>query len=173
MGTAAAVNPASLGTPPGAQSQTLLVGTNVVFKERIQTQGAGQTQILFLDQSTLTVAPNSEIVLDEFVYDPNTGTGRQAFSLGKGMLRFVGGAISHKIGVTIDTPTTTLSIRGGISIVAYGLDGGTTTTVLVVYGRATIEPRGGNGGPQIFGAQGTLVSVGANGGIVSKPATNA
>ena len=78
VGTAAAVNPSSLGTPPGEQSQTLLVGTNVVFKERIQTQGAGQTQILFLDQSTLTVAPNSEILLDEFVYDPNTGTGRQA-----------------------------------------------------------------------------------------------
>ena len=173
VGTAAVVNPASLGTPPGEQSQTLLVGTNVVFKEKIQTQGAGQTQILFLDQSTLTVAPNSEIVLDEFVYDPNTGTGRQAFSLGKGMLRFVGGAISHTVGVTVDTPTSTLAIRGGISIVAYGLDGGTTTRVLVVFGHVTAAPHGGNGVPQTFGAQGTLVSIGANGKIDSKPASNA
>jgi hypothetical protein len=173
VGTAAAVNPASLGTPPGEQSKKLLFGTNVVFKERIQTQWAGHTQILFLDQSTLTVAPNSEIVLDEFVYDPSTGTGRQAFSLGKGMLRFIGGAISHTVGMTIDTPTTSLTIRGGISIVAYGLDGGTTTRVLVVFGHVTAEPRGGNGVPQTFGTQGTLVSIGANGKIDSKPASNA
>jgi hypothetical protein len=66
VGTAAVVNPASLGTPPGEQRRTLLVGTNVVFKERVQTQGLGQTQIPFLDQSTLTVAPNSETVLKSF-----------------------------------------------------------------------------------------------------------
>ena len=74
VGRAAAVNPATLGTPPGEQSRTLLVGTDVVFKERIQTKDDGQTQILFLDQSTLTVGPNSLIVLDEFVYDPNAST---------------------------------------------------------------------------------------------------
>ena len=119
------------------------------------------------------MAPNSEIVLDEFVYDPNTGTGHQALSLGRGMLRFIGGAISHTVGVTIDTPTTSLTIRGGISIVAYGLDGGTTTRVLVVFGHVTAEPRGGNGVPQTFGTQGTLVSIGANGKVDSKPASNA
>src|SRR5262249_27470802 len=94
VGTAAAVNPEATGTPPGESSRTLLVGTNVVHNERIATGRVGQTQILFVDQSTVTVAPNSELVLDEFVYDPAQSTGKLAITLGQGLMRFVGGAIS-------------------------------------------------------------------------------
>jgi hypothetical protein len=35
----------------------------------------GQTQILFFYQSTMTFGPRSNMVIDEFVYDPNAGTG--------------------------------------------------------------------------------------------------
>ena len=91
IGTAAAVNPATTGTPPGQETRTLFIGANVFFKERIATSETGQTQLLFLDASSLTVGPNSELVLDEFVYDPETSTGTLALTISKGVFRFIGG----------------------------------------------------------------------------------
>src|ERR1700751_3001064 len=85
------VNPDATGTPPGGASRTLAVGGNVVYKEKIQSSAVGSTQILFPDQSTLNVGRNSSITIDEYVYDPNAGTGKMVASVGKGVLRFVGG----------------------------------------------------------------------------------
>jgi hypothetical protein len=67
VGTATAVNPESQSTPPGGSTTTLKVGARVVHKERIKTTPQGSVQLLFLDRSTLSIAPNSEIVIDEFV----------------------------------------------------------------------------------------------------------
>ena len=139
-GRVGAVNPDATGTPPGGASRTLAIGGNVVYKEKIQTSSAGSTQVLFPDTSTLNVGPNSTITIDEYVYDPNAGTGKMVASVGKGMLRFVGGQISHTAGITIRTPVSTLGIRGGV--------------VTVVY---PIPPGFGGGDPNLANAKGELV----------------
>src|ERR1700750_653517 len=113
-GRVGAVNPDATGTPPGGASRTLAVGGNVVYKEKIQTSAVGSTQILFPDTSTLNVGRNSSITIDDYVYDQNAGTGKMVASVGKGLLRFVGGEISHTAGVTINTPVASIGIRGGI-----------------------------------------------------------
>lgn len=114
VGTTAAVNPSVTGTPPGAATRTLFIGTDIAFEERIVTTDVGQTQILFLDQSSLTVGPNAEVVIDRFVYDPDRSTGELVVSVTKGVFRFVGGKISSSSGATIRTPTATLGIRGSV-----------------------------------------------------------
>jgi hypothetical protein len=119
VGRVGAVNKDATGTPPGNASRMLAIGTNVVHKERIQTSAQGSTQILFPDTSMLNVGRNSSIVIDEYVYDPNAGTGKMVASVGKGVLRFVGGQISHTAGVTINTPVATLGIRGGVATIVY------------------------------------------------------
>lgn len=119
IGRAGAVNPAAQGTRPGAGARTLELGSNVVFKERITTAAAGSVQLLFVDKTTLSVGPNSNLVIDEFVYDPGTGRGRTAISLARGALRFVGGNTSHTDGATITTPVATMGIRGGVATVRY------------------------------------------------------
>lgn len=119
VGTAAAVKPSSTGTPPGGSARTLSVGTGIVSRERIKTTGTGSLQVMFNDKSTLTVGPNSDLVIDEFVYNPGSGGGRFATRLTKGALRFVGGEISHTAGATINTPVATLGIRGGAAFVTH------------------------------------------------------
>lgn len=119
VGTAAAVRPASTGTPPGGSARTLQIGTGIVSKERIQTTGTGSLQVMFNDKSTLTIGPNSNLVIDDFVYNPGAGGGKFAASLTKGALRFVGGQISHTTGVTINTPVASLGIRGGAAFVTH------------------------------------------------------
>jgi hypothetical protein len=121
VGRVGAVNPASTGTPPGAAPRTLVIGADVLHMERIQTSSAGSTQVVFPDTSTLNVGRDSNIVIDEYVYNPNAGTGSMVASIGKGVMRFVGGQISHTQGMQVKTPVATLGVRGGVVTVVYPL----------------------------------------------------
>ena len=64
----------------------------------------------------MTVGPNSDLSIDEYVYDPTTNTGKLAASLTKGMMRFVGGQISHAGNAQVATPNAVVGIRGGVGI---------------------------------------------------------
>jgi hypothetical protein len=141
VGAAAAVRPASTGTPPGGSSRTLQVGMDIVERERINTSESGSLQVMFLDKTTLTVGPNSDLLIDQFVYNPGAGTGQFAASLAKGALRFVGGQISHKTGATISTPTATVGIRGGAARIDHGqlCASGECTQVLCSGGGCTVK----------------------------------
>ena len=120
IGVAAAVNPQAVGMPPGASDRALFIGANVVHDERIRTGAKGRTQVVFLDGSALTVGPNADMVIDEFIYDPQVKAGSLALTATKGAFRFVGGRISKKKPVVIKTPTAVIGIRGGIAMVEVG-----------------------------------------------------
>ena len=68
-----------------------------------------------LDQTSLTVWPNSNIVLDKYLYDPDKKAGEMALSATRGVLRFIGGKISKTQDVTIKTPHAVVAIRGGMA----------------------------------------------------------
>lgn len=128
VGVNSAVNPDATGTPPSATTRKLVIGQEVLHNEKIATGPLGQTQILFLDESAMTVGPNSDITIDEFVYDPNTGKGRLAMSATQGVMRFVGGKLSKsEDAVTMRTPSGSLGIRGGIFVMS--LRGGTLDAI--------------------------------------------
>ena len=93
----------------------LEIGTNVVANERLVTSKSGRAQLIFRDRSSLIVAPNSDLVLDEYIYDPKTKAGKVVFSTTKGFFRFVGGVISKKNKVEFRTPLATIALRGGIA----------------------------------------------------------
>ncbi|MBN9669496.1 FecR domain-containing protein [Roseibium aggregatum] len=116
VGSAAAVNTAAFGAAPGAVREAKFIGDTVLFNERIDTSGTGLVQVLFVDGSTFTVGPNSDLMIDEFVYNPDDGSGKLIASFGKGVARFVGGKLSKKKGgVSVRTPVGTIGIRGGIA----------------------------------------------------------
>ena len=124
VGSVSAVNQSATGVAPGAGSRMLTLGQDVLFHETINTSGEGSAQLAFLDRSTLNVGRGSSLVIDEFVYNPASGTGSMGLSLTKGVLRFVGGQISHTAGVTVTTPVATVGIRGGSATVGFGAPGG-------------------------------------------------
>ena len=47
---------------------------------RIGNAAVGQTQLLFLDESSMSIGPNSDLTIDQFVYDPRTGSGKLAMT---------------------------------------------------------------------------------------------
>src|SRR5690242_10581844 len=110
VGVASAVKPDAFSG--GTQMK---IGNSVFYNQRINTTGSGLVQVLLVDGSTFTVGPGSDLVIDKFVYDPNKKTGEVVASFTKGAMRFVGGKISkNEGGVTVNTPSGALAIRGGM-----------------------------------------------------------
>jgi hypothetical protein len=145
VGTATAVNPTSESTKPGATTVSLTVGANIVHKERIHTTPSGSVQLLFLDKSTLSIAPNTNLLIDEYVYEPKTNTGHMLTNLAEGALRFVGGALSHQGEASVTTQDAAIGIRGGTVTVVRGHNG---TKVINHFGQITIT--NGAGAVTIF-----------------------
>lgn len=136
VGVAGAVNPRTDSTPPGGQTRTVMVGAQMLMNERVTTGPQGSTQLVFVDHSTLTIGPDSDVTIDRFVFNPADGTGKMAVSLGKGVMRLVGGEISHKDGAEIKTPSATVGIRGGIVMIRAG---GPETSVINLFGNTTVS----------------------------------
>ena len=108
VGVTSAVNPASQ-----AGGKTLTVGAAIIHNERITTDKGGSVQLLFLDRTTMVIGPNSDLVIDDFVYNPASGTGHMAVTLSRGLMRFVGGQVAHQGGATVRLPTALAGVRGG------------------------------------------------------------
>ena len=128
-GSATAVQTHTTGVLPGQAERTILLEDEVYRNETVSTDGSGIAQLLFLDNSALTISPNSEVVIDEFVYNPKTGVGNLVVRMTKGFMRFVGGRISKQNEVQVVTPTATVGIRGGIASVRVR-DTGETVAIL-------------------------------------------
>jgi hypothetical protein len=89
-------------------------GSAVFRLDRITSGPDARTQVLLRDQSSFKLAPESELVIDEFVYDPQSGSGELVAEAAEGALRFVSGKIAQADPdqVTLETPTATIGIRG-------------------------------------------------------------
>ena len=141
IGTVASSEPTLRGTPPGAGTRTLALGTDLLRDETVQSSATGRGQLLFLDQTTLSLAPNTTIVLDRFVFDPERGTGEIGLQLTEGALRFIGGTLSRQQDAVIQTPTSTIGIRGSSALILYS--GGRTIAIFIAGNRLCVAVDGG------------------------------
>ena len=72
----------------------------------------------------------------------NGGGGSQSVSMAKGVLRFVGGGVSHTSGAKLKTPAASIGIRGGTMLV--GVGGKECKTLAVnLYGSMEVVGKGG------------------------------
>src|SRR5271167_389532 len=168
IGVNSAVNPDATGIWPGTPPRRLVLGQDIVFNERVTTGPDGQTQVLFVDQSTMSLGPNADMVIDEFVYDPAAGTGKLAASLTRGVFRFVGGKLSkQENAVTMQTPSATIGIRGGVAFINLAASG--KLVVIFEYGKG-VTITGVNGVSQTITRPGFEVTVSGPGASPSDPA---
>lgn len=74
----------------------------------------GKTAIQFVDETRVDVTENSKLVIDEFIYDPNTSTGSLALKASFGTVRYASGQIAKnsRQNVKISTPTAVVGVRG-------------------------------------------------------------
>jgi hypothetical protein len=168
VGVAAAVKEQVTGSL-GAQQRQLSRGDGVFQNEVIGTTPTSSSQLLFLDETTLTVGPNSNVTLDEFVYDPRPGASKVTLTIGKGVTRFVTGVLQTN-SYQIKTPTATIGVRGTILLIF--VDDAGITSVAVEDGSAFITPILNPQSTRVI-AKGDEARVEVDGRIIGKISRNA
>jgi len=113
IGAAAAVRNDVTGARAGADARPLTAGQGVFENQRIVTGANSVAQLLFNDQTTLSVGQRSQVTLDRFVYDPRGNAGDVAVTLGGGAMRFVTGNQEPR-NYRVQTPVATIGVRGTI-----------------------------------------------------------
>jgi len=95
----------------GGQSKQLSTGGAVFPNETVRTGDKAVADLIFLDNSNLSVGPASEVRLDKFIYDPSGSNGAVVIQATKGAFRFVTGSQDKRV-YQVKTPFGTLGIRG-------------------------------------------------------------
>jgi hypothetical protein len=126
IGVAASTNPNADGITAG-NSQPLVAGSEVYANETVRTGNLGQADLVFVDNTNLTVGPTSEARLDEFVYDPTGAKGRVVFQATRGAFRFVTGTQDHRA-YALNTPYGSLGDGSDINGQFQALDRKAQTT---------------------------------------------
>ncbi|HCO89946.1 MAG TPA: hypothetical protein DIT40_03140 [Alphaproteobacteria bacterium] len=114
----------------------------VFSNEVIATRADSASKIRFLDDTMLTVGPDSKVTLDEFVYDPKSQNSKMVINTAIGVARFVTGKMgsaSYKIA----TPTATIGVRGTVFTVFVAANGATS----IVVENGAVNVTGQNGLP--------------------------
>jgi hypothetical protein len=122
-----------LGKPPAEQERVLRVGIDIQADELVTTHADDRVHLVFLDGTSLTVSANAVVRIDRFVYDPAKGTGGIDITATKGVFRLVGGKISKSNAITVQTPSATLGLRGGIGLFTVNAD---QTTAHFLFGKS-------------------------------------
>jgi len=126
------------GMVVGSAAKDLYYRDDVYSGETVATPGNGSTALLFQDATRLQLGANSTVVLDRFVYDPDSQQGDASIKFSKGIFRWVTGEIKNKDAVKLATPTATLTIRGTDFKLFVGDDG--TSIVEVLDGQVEMTP---------------------------------
>ena len=89
------------------------VNTAVLMNDTIVTARA-KARLEFDDKTTVNIAEQSKITIDEFVYDPRAGSGKLAMKMVQGTARYASGQIAKNSpqNVNVTTPTATVAVRG-------------------------------------------------------------
>ena len=103
-----------------------------VFSYDTVKTGQGQVGIKFIDDTRVDVTAHSKLIIDEFVYDPNTNTGKLSLKATLGTVRYASGQIAKNSAqnVNIKTPTATIAVRGTDFAMTVNEIGGSTIVLL-------------------------------------------
>jgi hypothetical protein len=85
-----------------------------IFQYDTVKTGKGKVAIGFIDDTRVDVTQHSKLIIDEFVYDPNTKKGSLSLKAALGTVRYASGQIAKTspTEVQIKTPTATIGVRG-------------------------------------------------------------
>ncbi|MGB5082928.1 MAG: FecR domain-containing protein [Burkholderiales bacterium] len=100
----------------------VLVGTRLQSADTVVTGANGSAGITFVDNSLLSVGPNSVLAIERYAFNSTTHEGSFESSLRKGTLSVVSGKIAKQSpdAMKVRTPSSILGVRGTEFLVRTG-----------------------------------------------------
>ncbi len=139
IGATSQVQTQSFRTPAGGARVNLGEDDAVFTLDQIATDSGGAARLDMIDDTVITVGPQSEVVLDQFLFDPSSGNGDVVSRISVGGMRFISGQMPSDAYI-IETPTAVIGLRGtDVTVLVAALTGATRLIVLI--GEAWIRPR--------------------------------
>ena len=115
------------------KTEKVIAGYLLEMNDFLQTGEDGAMNIIFLDDTKITLAPNTEFLIDEFAFDTTVIPIEVAMniSVNVGTFTYESGKISKMDGdVEIATPTATITVQGTAFSGTVDTSGATTITLL-------------------------------------------
>ncbi len=105
---------AAVGEVYNQDGKKLSTGDKIYFGDSIIVKSNSNSQIMLLDETVMSVGSNSEIKIDEFVYDKKSQNGKILSTIKSGSMRVLTGGVSEKnpANLEIKIPAGTIGSRG-------------------------------------------------------------
>jgi len=87
--------------------------TGIESNDKVETLNS-KTGITFADETHVTISEHSKLLVDDFVYDPKSSSGKIGLKAPLGTVRYFSGKIAHnnRNNVKVSTPTASIAVRG-------------------------------------------------------------
>ncbi|MDA8163982.1 MAG: FecR family protein [Desulfobacteraceae bacterium] len=133
----------------------------LLFRDTIETDEESRVELLFDDQSTLTLGEDTSVEINQMIYNPKAKTRETVIKLARGSLRFKVSKIpAANPNFRMETPTAVIGVRGTEGVLTVDREG--KTSLVTIEGLVGMRPRiesgqgrqegarrgGGNGGGQ-------------------------
>ena len=105
---------AAVGQVFNQEGTQLKTGDKIYFGDTIKVNEKSNSQILLLDQTVLNVGAKSEVIIDEFVFDPSNNDGKILSQIKQGSMKVITGLISEKNpnNLIVKVPAGSIGTRG-------------------------------------------------------------
>lgn len=134
-------------------ASALQVRDDIFAGDVLQTGADGTLGITFDDDTTFTLTPNSQISVDDFVYQQGGSSNAAVFNVLRGTVAFVAAEVAHTGDMKIETPTSSLGIRGTTGLIEVPGNAGEVSIKLYQ------DADGRVGRIEVFGRDGTQLGV--------------
>ena len=96
------------------KGEKLNVGDSIYFGDTIIANDGAKSQLLFIDQTVMTIGSETKLTIDEFIYDPIESSGKLLTTIKAGSVKILTGKISEKnpANLEVKTPAGTIGTRG-------------------------------------------------------------
>ena len=96
------------------KGEKLNVGDSIYFGDTISANDGAKSQLLFIDQTVMTIGSETKLTIDEFIYDPIESSGKLLTTINAGSVKILTGKISEKnpANLKVKTPAGNIGTRG-------------------------------------------------------------
>lgn len=98
----------------GGKQAKAEAGTPVLVGSVLRTGAKGSLGVTFRDETVMSFGPDTELIVDEYLYAPSQGKLKMGSKLSRGSMNYVSGVIARlqPDAVSVTTPTGTIGVRG-------------------------------------------------------------
>ena len=96
------------------QTLELAVGMPIEAEDRLLTHAESSLGLILQDDTTLSLGPESELLVSEYIFEPKQNRFSMALKLLKGSFLYMSGVIGKLApeSIKLETPDSTIAVRG-------------------------------------------------------------